>query len=125
MIQNDNQNQTDGIKHQQEGKPEKQMPMLIAAVSGIVLGVAAAFAPFIFDDISYRSSAISIIGCIYFFLIIALVLSAMIRLGGVLLSKRVRCLVTKHPIAHLIWIAFGFGVIIGILILMFFGPTKK
>jgi hypothetical protein len=112
------------LEHKMNNKAVKSMPVLVGIAFGTLMGIAAVFIPFLFDAIRFRSLTIAIIGCGYFVAIIALLLSAIIRIVGALLSQRIRSTIALRPIAHAIWFAAGLGIIIGLLIIMLFGPAK-
>jgi hypothetical protein len=94
---------------------------LIGAFFGVVFGVALVFIPFALDAIRNPSPAFAVVGCVYFFAVFALSVSAVVRFLGFAFSVRIRDLVAKHPVAHAILFAVGFGVILGILIVALFG----
>ena len=93
---------------------------LIGVVFGVVFGVALVFIPFALDAVRNPSPAFAVIGCAFFFAEFALLASAIVRLLGFAFSARIRDLVAKHPVAHAILFAVGFGVILGILIVTLF-----
>jgi protein-S-isoprenylcysteine O-methyltransferase Ste14 len=101
----------------------KNTETFAGAFSGLAVGVGAVFVPFLFDAIHSRSSTIAALGCIYFFAVIAAFFSAAVRFFGTLFSPRIRELAAKHPVTHAFWFAVAAGVILGIVILMFYGPA--